>query len=95
MSLLGFETHERLKQTHFKWVGSAIQDKNNGREAKWTQSIAVGSESFIEKIKEALGFKARGRKIHRAGDAYELRESLKPYGITNATEPGNTFLWDQ
>lgn len=49
----------------------------------------------IEKIKETLGFKYRVRKIHRAGDAFELRESLKPNGITNAIEPGNTFLWNQ
>jgi 3-hydroxyisobutyrate dehydrogenase-like beta-hydroxyacid dehydrogenase len=95
MGLLGFETYEQLKQAHFKWVDSAIQAENKGREAKWTQSIAVGNESFIEKIKEALGFRARGRKIHHAGDSFELRETLKPYGTTNALASGNTFLWDQ
>jgi len=95
MGLLGFETYEQLKQAHFKWVDSAIQAENKGREAKWTQSIAVGSEPFIEKVKEALGFRARGRKIRRAGDSFELRESLKPYGTTNAFASGNTFLWDQ
>ncbi len=76
-------------------VDSTIQAENKDRETKWTHSIAVGSQSFIEKIKEALGFRARGRKIRRAGDSFELRESLKPYGTTNAMEPGNTFFWDQ
>jgi putative transposase len=95
MELLGFETYEQLKQAHFKWVNSAIQAKNKGRQAKWTQSVAVGGESFIEKIKEALGFRASGRKIRRAGDSFELRETQQPYGTTNALASGNTFLWDQ
>jgi len=75
IGLLGFETYEQLKQAHFKWVDSAIQAENKGRQAKWTQSIAVGSEPFFEKIKEALGFRARGRKIRRAGEFVELRET--------------------
>ena len=95
MGLLGFETYEQLKQAHFKWVDSTIQAENKGRQAKWTQRIAVGSEPFIEKVKEALGFRARGRKIRRAGDCFELRETLKSYGATNALASGNTFLWDQ
>ena len=94
MGLLGFETYEQLKQAHFKWVDSAIQAEDYSREAKWTQSIAVGGESFIEKIKEALGFRARGRKIRRAGESFEFRETLQPYGTTNALASGNAFLWD-
>ena len=84
-----------MKQAHFKWVDSAIRAENKGRETKWTQSIAVDSEPFIEKIKEAIGFGARGRKIRHTGDSFELREALKPYGTTTALEPENTFLWDQ
>ncbi len=38
------------------------------RENKWTQSIAVGSKSFVEKMKEALGYRATGRKIICAND---------------------------
>jgi hypothetical protein len=30
----------------------------SGKENKWTQGIAVGSKSFVEKMKEALGFRA-------------------------------------
>ena len=91
----GFETYEQLKQAHLKWVDSAIQDENKGREAKWTQSIAVGSKPFIEKIKQALGFKAIGRKIRGADDSFELRETMRPYGSKNDLEHGNTFIWNQ
>ena len=82
----------------FLWndgVDSAIHAENKGRQAKWAQGIAVGSETFIEKIKEALDFRARGRKIRRADDSFELWETLKPYGTTYALASGYTFSWDQ
>jgi hypothetical protein len=36
------------------WVDSEIQTNNSDKENKWTQSIAVGSKTFIETMKEAL-----------------------------------------
>ena len=75
--------------------GKCNPTKNCGKENKWTQSIAVGSKTFIEKIKEALGFRARGRKIICADDTFELREVITPYGKANNLDSGNTFLWNQ
>jgi putative transposase len=76
-------------------VDSAKQTDNRGKENKWTQSIAVGSKTFIEKMQEALGFRAKGRKIICADDTFELREVLMPYGKANNQDSGNTFFWDQ
>ncbi len=39
MDLLGFENYDDLKDTHYKWVDSAIQTDNCDKENKWTQSI--------------------------------------------------------
>jgi putative transposase len=33
------------------------------RDDRWTESIAVGSRSFIEKVKNELGFKAAHRDV--------------------------------
>ena len=66
-----------------------------GKENKWTQSIAVGSKPFIEKMKSTLGFRAKGRKVLRAEDSFERREALMPYGTSNGLDSENTFLWDQ
>ncbi len=95
MDLLGFENYDALKDAHHKWVDSANQTDNRGKENKWTKSIAVGSKTFIEKMKEALGFRAKGRKIICADDTFELREVLRSYGKANNLDSGNTFLWDQ
>jgi hypothetical protein len=46
--LPGFDTYEQLKNSHFKWIDSAIQDANIDREAKWSQSFIVGSEAYIK-----------------------------------------------
>jgi putative transposase len=62
MDLLGFANYDALKDAHYKWVDSTKQNDSRGKENKWTQSIAVGSKTFIEKMKEALGFRAKGRK---------------------------------
>ena len=78
-----------------KWVDREMQTDNSGKENKWTQSIAVGSKTFIEKMKEALEFRATGRKIICADDTFEFREGLTPYGKANNLDSGNTSLWDQ
>jgi hypothetical protein len=74
---------------------SAIQTDNGDKKNKWTQSIAVGSKTFIEKMKESLGFRAKARKIICADDTFELREVIAPYGKANNLDSVNTFLWNQ
>ena len=80
-----------------KWVDNAIQPEavSSIKENKWTQSIAVGSKAFIEKIKEALGYRAIGRRIFGDEDMFVLREGQTPYGEPNDLYPENIFLWDQ
>ncbi len=47
MDLLGFENYDDLKDAHYKWVDIVMQTDNSDKENKWTQSIGVGSKSFI------------------------------------------------
>ena len=95
MDLLGFGNYDDLKDAHYKWVESAIQTDISDKESKWTQSIAVGSKTFIEKMKGALGYRARGRKIICADDTFELREVIAPFGSADNLDSGNTYLWNQ
>jgi hypothetical protein len=44
-------------------------------------------------MKDALGFRATGRKILRADNIFELRETVTPYGKDNDLDSSNTFLW--
>jgi hypothetical protein len=51
-----------------------------------------GSKSFVEKMKEALGYRATGRKIICANDTFELREGQPSYGEAIDLDSGNTFF---
>ena len=69
------------------------------RDAKWMESVAVGSEGFVVATKEKLGFKAAGREVTGVNGSYELRESPAPYEGTSGCEntvlrPENAYLWD-
>jgi hypothetical protein len=56
-----------------------LKNGTNQRDAKWTQSIAVGDKEFVIETKAKLGAKAIGRKALSNNEGYELRES-QPVG---------------
>jgi putative transposase len=69
------------------------------RDGKWSESIAVGSESFVMMTKEKLGIKAKGREVVGEDGSYALRESPAPYnsilGYENdVLRPENAYFWD-
>ncbi len=53
------------------------------------QSIAVGSKSFIETIKEKLGILAKGRKILENDGEFQLREDMGVYTANSDMENGD------
>ena len=54
MELLGFDDSDRLTETHKGWVEEALEGDGHVRDERWSESIAVGSKSFVERIKEKL-----------------------------------------
>jgi len=61
MKLCGFESSEQLSREHKQWVEDVM---NNGgaKESIWTESLAVGSESFLKEIKRKLKSKGNNNK---------------------------------
>jgi putative transposase len=74
------------------------RQKNYVRESKWTQSIIVGSKTFVDNIKEKLGIWVKGKKVGELGGLYYLRESQAAYN-SNFTPKNsdprakNTYNW--
>ncbi|KKL95503.1 hypothetical protein LCGC14_1853970, partial [marine sediment metagenome] len=98
MDLLHISTVDDLRNSHKKWVEEILKTQNYVRESKWSQSIAVGSKSFVESIKEKLGIRAKGRKVADSKDLYHLREVQAAYNSNFTPENGvlsakNTYLW--
>jgi putative transposase len=96
--LIGFERSEDVQINHKKWVESCLQNQTNGRDEKWTRSLAVGSRTFIDAVKNKMGVAAKSRKRIAGGDSYQLRERKMPYGdhlgVENSDIEGeNTYFW--
>lgn len=96
--LLGFDTEAGLRAAHRRWVDEALKDGNGVREAKWSESIAVGSQEFVERTREELGIRAKGREARETEGQFELREPGVFYsGLFPAQMgdigPQNTYLW--
>ena len=76
-----------------------LENGTKSRQDEWTDSIAVGSKSFIEKVKALLGFKAKGRVVMEGGEEYHLREEATPYTALfrpekNDIGPENAYFCD-
>ena len=101
--LMGFTDLRHFQSAHNKWVESSLQVDETQRQSHWTDSIAVGSQSYIEEVKNRLGLKAKARSIVGGKDHYHLRENVRSFGNTSLhgfesvtgwhSEMINTFLW--
>lgn len=99
MELLNIRNMEELKKSYRGWVEEELVKEDWGRQPRWTESVAVGSERFVENTKEKLGTRAMGRQIIRRNGSYDLREFKTPYdagfrpkNIDLGSE--NTYYWD-
>lgn len=80
-SLAGFADHESLARDHREWIDSKLKDGNKEREPFWTESIAVGTESFILEMRASLGKKAQYRPTKNLFDGTYIIEDA---GIQNS-----------
>ena len=100
IDLFDIQSMDEFRKTYSGWVEDALQrGSQRGREPRWTESIAVGSEGFVRETKEKLGIKAMGREVIGADGSYELREPETPYKADFGPENDglrqeNTFYWD-
>ncbi len=97
--LAGFDNYNTFQKAHQAMVNESLANGNNSRQDQWTESIAVGSKSFIETIKEKFGSLAKGRKILENDGGFQLREETASYIANFDSENGdiggkNTYFWD-
>ena len=97
--LFGTGSYEKLREIHRGWIEEYLGNGLQIRQDEWTDSIAVGSRTFIENVKALLGFRAMGRDVIEGGDGYQLREGAASYKALFGPEkrdigPKNTYFWD-
>ena len=97
--LSGFDSYDQFTDAHRRWVGSFLENVDSIRDDKWAQSIAVGTQGFVENTKQKLGMRAKGRKVVEAGEANQLRERQVSYPSNfdpknDDIDTENTYFWD-
>jgi REP element-mobilizing transposase RayT len=97
--LLNFKEMADLAAAYRGWMEGTIGAEGRLRDGKWSESVAVGSESFVMVTKEKLGIKAKGREVLCEDGSYVLRESPGPYSSSFGHEndvlrPENAYFWD-
>lgn len=100
IELVGLRELEQHQLARANWVDAALDRGLEGRDSAWTESLAVGSEHFVEGIKQALGMKGRYREVTQGGDAHMLREPPAAYNRRFGHEMSplsaiNGVLWEQ
>ena len=68
-----------ISEYHRHWVEEVLRNGSNKRDAKWTESIAVGDKKFVMETRAKLGAKAIGRRELENNEGYELKERQSPY----------------
>jgi hypothetical protein len=82
-----------------KPLRTASGQANSVRDKTWSESLAVGSEDFVEKVKTLLKTKATNREVTEMGDKHALREQSARYnsdfGAKNTgLRLNNRHFWD-
>jgi len=98
-NLLNFKEMPDLADAYRGWIEEAICAEGQLRDRKWSESIAVGSESFVIMTEEKLGIKAKEREVAGEDGSYALRESPAPYNSILGYEndilrPENAYFWE-
>lgn len=76
-----------------------MSEVTSQRESTWTQAVAVGSDTFVEKIKKQLKALAVGRRIAPTKNGWELREEASAYNAFLGVQKvdidlENTYPWE-
>jgi REP-associated tyrosine transposase len=98
--LNGFADPKEFQTAHRQWVEQGLENGLGVRDQCWSESIAVGSLSFVETVKNQLGVKAAHRDVVESEGSYVLGEPAEAYGRKFAGESEalryqNTFFWDE
>jgi len=91
---------EQFKVRHREWVEQALQDDLLNRLPAWSEAVAIGSEGFVEQMKQDLGALVQGRKTMHEGEAYLLREPEASYSVhfgpeKDALRSDNAVFFDE
>lgn len=98
-NLLAFQGMDELAEACRGLIQDALNNNREcSRDKRWTESVAVGSETYVTATKKKLLDRGIGHKIIGMDGRYELKESCAPYNGNLACQNtglnlGNRYFW--
>ena len=77
-ALLG-TADEKLAALQNQWIEATLARGGAEREPQWSEAVAVGRRSFVERVQEELGTRAWHRHVQDGNGAWVLRDPAAPY----------------
>jgi putative transposase len=89
VSYFGFQKRENFIAEYRRFVNAAISSaKSQGRDSRWSESVAVGNQGFLEGVRDKLGVTAKDRTIEEDAGISFLKEPVSAYGGVFGIENG-------
>ena len=79
MELLGINNLAQLQSEHQGWVEAELKKDSAVRKPLWSESLAVGSQAYVQGVKKELGLSATARQIEGQDGLYRVREPRASY----------------
>ena len=86
VALTGARDIRSLTAMREEWIDEAIRKGQVGREAFWTESVAVGSADFLVRFRGELGGKVKAAEIVHQGDCLSLYRTRRTYLCSSGHE---------
>jgi len=88
MQLAGSKQIESLQEAHQQWIVTMLERETHQRQSYWSESVAVGSKHYIERMQSQLGVRGKGRDCIAEGLHYILKEPESSYSAHFIPEKG-------
>ncbi len=69
------------QSAHKQWISEALSKGVPEYDPAWSNSLAVGSASYVHNVRNALGILYRGRTCVEEDDKHRLRETPEAYQV--------------
>jgi hypothetical protein len=97
--VLNMNSVDEFKTQYKYWLEDYLSKVGFSYDGKWSQSIAVGNQVFIDEVVRKLGIKVKYRAKETKDDTFVLREPYGHYNTHFSIKKGhlrleNTHLWN-
>jgi len=76
LELIGVDDLTSFRKLYSQHIESTLVAGKMERECKWTESIAVGTETFVSNVHNQLGYRAKYRNIHNIKKSWIIRNGF-------------------